>query len=124
MELPRIEELWKKYEAEGFAVLAVESTHDTENAVDFINEREKPLALYVFSQKKAVQDLFVNKTSSGSVAITSNLVFSEWDRIFKDAMTTAAAIDRLVHHSTILELTGKSYRSEAAQQRQPTEDAA
>jgi DNA replication protein DnaC len=52
-----------------------------------------------------------------SVAITSNLVFSEWDRIFKDAMTTAAAIDRLVHHATILELTGKSQRAEAAMQR-------
>ena len=49
-----------------------------------------------------------------SVMITSNLVFSQWDRIFKDAMTTAAAIDRLVHHATILELTGRSYRSDAA----------
>jgi len=51
-----------------------------------------------------------------SVMITSNLVFSQWDRIFKDALTTAAAIDRVVHHSTILELTTKkSYRAEAAQ---------
>ena len=49
--------------------------------------------------------------------ITSNLVFSQWDRIFKDAMTTACAIDRIVHHSIILELTGGSFRSEAAQQR-------
>jgi len=50
-----------------------------------------------------------------SVLITSNLVFSQWDRIFKDAMTTAAAIDRVVHHSTILELTyKKSYRAEQA----------
>jgi len=49
-----------------------------------------------------------------SVMITSNLVFSQWDRIFKDAMTTAAAIDRLVHHSTILELTNESYRMKAA----------
>ena len=40
-----------------------------------------------------------------SVIITSNLVFSEWDRIFKDPMTTAAAIDRLVHHAVILEMT-------------------
>ena len=37
------------------------------------------------------------------MVITSNLVFSEWDRIFKNPMTTAAAIDRLVHHSVILE---------------------
>ena len=51
-----------------------------------------------------------------SVIITSNVVFSEWDRIFKDPMTTAAAIDRLVHHSTILELTGTRVRAEAAEQ--------
>jgi DNA replication protein DnaC len=50
-----------------------------------------------------------------SVIITSNLVFSKWDRIFKDPMTTAAAIDRVVHHSTILEMTGPSIRNEQAQ---------
>ena len=50
-----------------------------------------------------------------SVIITSNLVFSEWDRIFKDPMTTAAAVDRLVHHSVILEMTGGSIRIEQAQ---------
>ena len=52
-----------------------------------------------------------------SVMISSNLVFSQWDRIFKDPMTTAAAIDRLVHHAIILELTGPSYRSDAAKNR-------
>ena len=55
-----------------------------------------------------------------SVVITSNLVFSQWDRIFRDAMTTAAAIDRLVHHFTILEMTGASYRSESAKKSQAT----
>lgn len=51
-----------------------------------------------------------------SVMITSNLVFSQWDRIFKDSLTTAAAIDRVVHHSTILEVNlKKSYRAEEAQ---------
>ncbi len=44
----------------------------------------------------------------------SNLLFSEWDRIFKDPMTTAAAIDRLVHHSVILEFPGPSVRAFAA----------
>jgi DNA replication protein DnaC len=44
-------------------------------------------------------------------------VFSKWDQIFKDAMTTAAAIDRVVHHSVILELNVKSYRAEAANKR-------
>ena len=52
-----------------------------------------------------------------SVIITSNLVFSEWDRIFKDPMTTAAAVDRLVHHSVILEMTGPSIRNEEAKKR-------
>ncbi len=49
-----------------------------------------------------------------SLAITSNLVFSQWTRIFKDEMTAAAAIDRLVHHSVIIEATGNSYRADSA----------
>lgn len=53
-----------------------------------------------------------------SVLISSNLVFSQWERIFQDPMTTAAAIDRLVHHAIILELTGPSFRTEQAQGRQ------
>lgn len=85
---------------------------------------------YVQQDREEMEVLFTflaERYERRSVAITSNLVFSEWDRIFKNAMTTAAAIDRLVHHSTILELTGKSYRSEAAQQRNeltrpPSED--
>jgi DNA replication protein DnaC len=52
-----------------------------------------------------------------SVLITSNLVFSQWDRIFKDPMTTAAAIDRVVHHSVILEMNGPSIRDEQAKNR-------
>jgi DNA replication protein DnaC len=55
-----------------------------------------------------------------SVLITSNLVFSEWNRIFKDPMTTAAAIDRLVHHATILEMAGPSVRAETAEARKET----
>ena len=46
--------------------------------------------------------------------VTSNLPFSKWDQIFKDPMTAAAAIDRLVHHSVIVELNVASYRAEAA----------
>ena len=53
-------------------------------------------------------------TARGSVVLTSNLPFSKWEQIFKDAMTTAAAIDRLVHHSVILELNVPSYRLENA----------
>ena len=60
-----------------------------------------------------------------SVMITTNLVFSEWNRIFKDAMTTLAAIDRVVHHSVILDLMGlESYRAKEATQQhlQPLEE--
>jgi DNA replication protein DnaC len=56
-----------------------------------------------------------------SVMITTNLVFSEWERIFKDPMTTMAAIDRLVHHSVILDMMSvESYRAEAASQQHLT----
>jgi DNA replication protein DnaC len=58
-----------------------------------------------------------------SVLITSNLVFSEWDKIFQDPMTTACAIDRLVHHAAIVELSGPSYRAEAAKRRSGKADA-
>jgi DNA replication protein DnaC len=65
--------------------------------------------------------LLAERYERRSVVITSNLVFSQWDRIFKDPMTTAAAIDRIVHHAVILELTGPSYRAEAAKARLPKE---
>jgi hypothetical protein len=52
------------------------------------------------------------------VLITSNLVFSKWDQIFKDPMTTMAAIDRLVHHATILEFNNESVRGQQARGRQ------
>ena len=61
--------------------------------------------------------LLAERYERRSVAITSNLVFSKWDQIFQDPMTTAAAIDRVVHHSVILELNVKSYRAEAAHNR-------
>jgi len=65
--------------------------------------------------------LLAERYERRSVIITSNLVFSQWDRIFKDPMTTAAAIDRLIHHCVILELTGPSFRAEAAKARMPSE---
>lgn len=52
-----------------------------------------------------------------STVITSNLVFSQWEQIFKNPLTTAAAIDRVVHHSSILEFNVSSFRSEEAKKR-------
>ena len=61
--------------------------------------------------------LMAERYERRSLLITSNLVFSEWGRIFKSPMTTAAAIDRLVHHATILEIERDSIRAEDAQRR-------
>jgi DNA replication protein DnaC len=61
--------------------------------------------------------LLAERYERKSVMLTSNLVFSKWDQIFKDPMTTAAAIDRVVHHAVILELNVPSYRADAAHRR-------
>lgn len=73
---------------------------------------------YVQQSRDEMEVLFTflaDRYERRSVIITSNLVFSEWGRIFKDPMTTMAAIDRLVHHAVIIELTGVSFRAEQAQ---------
>jgi DNA replication protein DnaC len=70
---------------------------------------------YVEQNREEMEVLFIllaDRYERGSLMITSNLPFSKWERIFKDPMTTAAAIDRLVHHSIILELNLPSYRLE------------
>lgn len=72
---------------------------------------------YVEQSREEMEVLFTllaERYEQGSVMLTSNLPFSKWEQIFKDAMTTAAAIDRLVHHSVILELNVPSYRLEKA----------
>ena len=82
---------------------------------------------YVQQSREEMEVLFTllaERYERGSVMLTSNLPFSKWEEIFKDPMTTAAAIDRLVHHSIILELNIPSYRLEQAQKdRGSTTDA-
>lgn len=78
---------------------------------------------YVQQAPEEVEVLFTlmaERYERRSMLITSNLVFSQWDQIFKNPMTTAAAIDRLVHHSTILEFDVPSYRTERAAKRTST----
>ncbi len=63
-------------------------------------------------------NLLAHRYERGSVMVTSNLPFSKWDQIFKDQMTTAAAIDRLVHHCVVLELVDVlSFRLEESKRR-------
>ena len=72
---------------------------------------------YVQQNREEMEVLFTflaERYERGSVLLTSNLPFSKWEQIFRDPMTTAAAIDRLVHHSVIVELNLPSYRAEQA----------
>lgn len=73
---------------------------------------------YVQQSRDEMEVLFTllaERYERRSVIITSNLVFSQWEQIFKDPMTTAAAIDRVVHHSIIVEF-GKEVPSHRAQE--------
>lgn len=79
---------------------------------------------YVQQSREEMEVLFTllaERYERGSVLITSNLPFSKWESIFKDPMTTAAAIDRLVHHSVIVELNVASYRVEQAKRKKADE---
>jgi DNA replication protein DnaC len=80
---------------------------------------------YVQQSREEMEVLFTllaERYERRSVVITSNLVFSEWDQIFKDPMTTAAAIDRVVHHSLIIEF-GKELTSRRADDAQRAQRA-
>jgi len=77
---------------------------------------------YVQQDREEMEVLFTflaERYERRSVLISSNLVFSKWDQIFKDPMTTMAAIDRLVHHAMILEFTGESIRAQKALGQKP-----
>ncbi len=75
---------------------------------------------YVQQDRDEMEVLFTflsERYEHKSVILTTNLVFSEWNRIFKDPMTTMAAIDRVVHHSVILDMMAvESYRAKEANQ--------
>ena len=70
---------------------------------------------YVQQSKEEVEVLFTLISECyerTSILLTSNLPFSQWEKIFKDPMMTIAAIDRLIHHSVVLEMNISSYRME------------
>ncbi len=82
---------------------------------------------YVQQSRQEMEVLFTFlavRYERGSIMITSNLPFSKWEQIFKDPMTTAAAIDRLVHHSVVLELNLTSYRLEQSKEKKTKKDRA
>lgn len=82
---------------------------------------------YVQQSREEMEVLFTflaERYERKSLFISSNLVFSKWDAIFKDPMTTMAAIDRLVHHAHILEFDGESVRTSKAKERKEKEESA
>ena len=62
-------------------------------------------------------ELIAHRYERKSLMISANQPFSQWDSIFPDSMMTVAAIDRLVHHATILEFQAQSFRKQAAAKR-------
>ena len=69
-------------------------------------------------------ELIAHRYETGSLIITSNQPFSEWDSIFPDEMMTVAAIDRLVHHANLIEVRSDSYRRKAAMRQMDREQTA
>ena len=64
------------------------------------------------AETQVMFEFIAHRYESGSLIITANHPFSAWDQIFPDSMMTVAAIDRLIHHATIIELEGESYRKQ------------
>lgn len=68
---------------------------------------------YVKKTEGETQVLFefiAHRYESGSLIITSNQPFSQWDSIFPDSLMTVAAVDRIIHHACILKIEGESFR--------------
>jgi len=62
------------------------------------------------SETQVLFEFIAHRYESGSLIITSNQPFSHWDQIFPDTLMTVAAIDRIIHHATIIEIDSESYR--------------
>ena len=69
------------------------------------------------SETHALFELIAHRYETGSMIITANHPFSDWDKIFSDTMMTVAAIDRLVHHGIIMEIQAESFRKKQAMAR-------
>jgi len=104
-------------------LLIAKKDYDLENALKRLDKFDIIILDdigYVQQSRDEMEVLFTllaDRYERRSVMISSNLVFSKWDQIFKDPMTTMAAVDRLVHHSTILEFTNESIRAKEASSR-------
>ena len=53
---------------------------------------------------------------NGSIVLTTNRHIADWGHVFNDTTVAAAILDRLLHHATVLSITGDSYRMRAHQE--------
>ena len=68
-------------------------------------------------------ELINHRYETGSLLITANQAFSDWENIFPDNIMAVAAIDRLIHHATIIQTSGKSYRTQYAMNKNQQKEA-
>ena len=72
-------------------------------------------------QSKDGADLFFQFISQRyerrSLLITTNLAYSEWEQVFQNPLTTAAAVDRIIHNCETFNIKGDSWRAEEAKKR-------
>lgn len=84
------------------------------NRFDLIIIDELGFIPFEKTESELLFQFFSARYEQRSVLITTNLVFSEWEKIFQDHTTTSAVIDRLIHHCVVFEVGGESYRSKSA----------
>lgn len=68
-------------------------------------------------------ELINHRYETGSLLITANQAFSDWENIFPDSIMAVAAIDRLIHHATIIQTSGQSYRTQYAMNKNQQREA-
>lgn len=97
--------------------LALEAALDKLDKFDLIILDDITYAQKDRAESSVLFELIARRYETRSLAIAANQPFSAWDKVFPDQAVTVAAIDRLVHHATILDMNGDSYRQRAAAQR-------
>ena len=85
--------------------------------IDFLLIDDLGYLPQVAEESEVLFTLIAERYERRSLGITSNLVFSQWEKVFANPIATAAAIDRIVNHSAILEFDVPGYRTGAAQKR-------
>ncbi len=103
--------------------LALASTLDKLDKYDLICLDDLSYVRKDQAETSVLFELIAHRYERHSIAITANQPFSAWDQVFTDPAMTVAAIDRLVHHATIIEMNGESYRKRSAVARARTKEA-